>query len=1038
MLLRPPNSGVLLALFAALCWMPVHATGAGAAEAGVPPLEPIPLDQPLTPTAEAAFRILFDGRTGGISSGWMRMGFGDLLFSFLESEGGRITDAQSSMGALYRRGRYVWTDDGLLSGAVAFLEPGGFEVVEQVQPAPLIRTDHAVLFQGAHDPDLSILDFLERSMKEQAGYGDAIRLQGVLTRYRNAVGAEAWVAQGPGTLAEEELVPDPTAWEVRINETVRIDGEPGPRTLYALSRTLGEGTRRKATIDHISARGDVPTIYVSAGEAVEGRSFQEGEAYSLDRPLSWAAYGDSGLRFIAPGRAELLGGIDKLVTEAEGAGVTVLSANLLDAKGNKPFAGAQLVELGPVAVAFVGLTDPGAYDQLDETARGTLTIEDPGPAATRALRALRARTDRQPDLVVLLAGFESSSLGALTPELTEMDVVIGDFCARSTQAESQVIQIDPERSRRNANDRRAALVVHSSGAEVGELVGKTRDGRLVQLTYRTHPISQLKAADEEVLQPVMAIRQRVYLEGEEILIPSLRELVEEDINRLQFLLDGQPYRPQLESELATGTLAVDRLQIQMTRELFANLTANMLLRRSAVDVVILPALPWPFSLSGPTRDLYASAYLAVPDTLRLYELTGAQLKELLRVTGDARNADNTSVSGAASRGDANADQRTGAPWIAGLNTAHSKIGGRSISNTMVYRVLTTDRLTQLDKVPLVLSGIKPRTTFVQEEGRFRPGSRGETLTLRNQAQDCLQEFRDTDPEFGEVYRRDLSELLQDRGEQVWPLFYANAETLGLTLTRYLVEGDQDAYANVRESRVTTAESFIFGLRAKGGIGVDTRDMELATSTEAVLSLNTVGDDEPTELEDDLQFALEAGLKGLSVRSVPIYPYLQGAFDSEFMRADETDDDGVVIGKQPRQKDLRGLVGVKASDVIPTVKKITAGSFLEYDFSATEGALESGMALEIHQELNKSPVKWANALKLYGWFPTDDDTDEDLLITLNFRSELGVNLTRNLAFKTYADLLVYRGKVESTSSPGLSTVIGVELAYSGKLQRKLWR
>ena len=43
---------------------------------------------------------------------------------------------------------------------------------------------------------------------------------------------------------------------------------------------------------------------------------------------------------------------------------------------------------------------------------------------------------------------------------------------------------------------------------------------------------------------------------------------------------------------------------------------------------------------------------------------------------------------------------------------------------------------------------------------------------------------------------------------------------------------------------------------------------------------------------------------------------------------------------------------------------------------------------------------------------------------------------NLQFKVYADLLGYRGKVDETSKPGLSTILGVELAYSGQLRRRI--
>ncbi len=984
------------------------------------------------------FRIVFDGNTGGVSSGRMELGFGDLVFGFLEGKGGRILQVQSSLGVLYREGRYVWTDDGMLSSAIAFIDGGGFETLRQVQPSPLIRTERAVLLQGVDDPDLSLLDFIERSMTERPEYGEPARLQGILTRYRNALGQEAWVAQGPGTPLDAALPPDPLEWEIRSQETVTVEFDGRRCTLHQLSRMVGEGSRRKVLVDQLLASGPSPAIYVSAGGAVEGRSYVPGQPYSLVRPASWIAYAHTGLRFLAPGQPELLGGIDKLAGEAAAARVTVLAANLRNARGESPFPGAELVEIGPAAVAFVGAVDPGIADRLETDIRSALGFEEPAPAIARALAALRARTGREPDMVVLLAGFDPGTLGELVRQVDDVDLVLGDFSAPSAQR--QLLRVEPTAPRRSldALDRRPLMVVHAGGSVVGEIEGTMVEGRLTGLELRTHPVDQLRPTDAAVLQQTMRARQAIYLDGEQELVPDLRELVEEDVNRLQFLMEGQPYRELLELELAAGTLEVQRMPLRMTRDLFHNLAGNLLLERAGVDVMILPPLPWALELSGPTRELYAASYVAVPDRLQIYELSGSQLKEILRITGDSRNERGRRRRATAVRGDLDAEKRQGAPWVCGLDVGHGKVGGRPLGGGEVYRVLTTTTLAQYPGIDVTLAGVRPRSRFRSFDQGFRVSPVGSPLTLRSQVLRGLRHARDAGPGFDAAYRTQLSGWLQDRGTRVSPMFYARADKLGLSVTRYLVSGDQDAYANVREGRVTTPASFTFGLRWDGTIGFDTRDLVLGTRSQAALSVNTVGDEPPSELEDDLQFAVDAGLKGLSVRSVPVYPFLQAAYDTEFLRANETNDEGAVIGKLPRQKDLRGTVGVTATNLIPSVRSLKAGTFVEYDFSATEGALESGMSLELSQQVSRRPLTWANTLKVFGWFPTEHDTDEDLLISVNLRSELGVLILGNLQLKIYADLLGYRGKVDATEKPGLSTILGVELAYSGQVKRRLTR
>lgn len=995
----------------------------------------------LTPRAAGAsdtFRIVFDGNTGGVSSGRMELAFGDLIFSFLEHKGGRILQVDSSLGVLYRHGRYVWTDDGMLSSAIAFVDGGGFEVLRQVQPAPVIVTERAALLQGVDDPDMALLDSIERAMRERPEYGDPARLQGILTRVRNALGQEAWIAQGPDTPTDAALPADPLAWEIRSQETVVVEFDGKRCTLHQLSRMVGEGSRRMVLVKDRLADPTSPAIYVSAGGAVEGRSYVPGQPFSLVRPASWIAYADAGLRFLSPGHAELLGGIEKLAGEASAARVTVLAANLRDARGESVFPGAELVEIGPAAVAFVGVVDPGIGDRLEANVRAQIGFEEPAPAVERALTALRARTGREPDLVVLLAGFDPATLGELVRQVDDVDVVLGDFSAPSAQR--QQVTVSPAAPRRSLDvlDRRPLLVVHAGGSVVGELEGRMEDGQLVDLELRTLPVDQLRPADDAILQRTMKARQAIYLDGEPVLVPDLRDLVKEDVNRLQFLMEGQPYRELLESELAAGTLEVERMPLRMTRDLFHNLSCNLLRERSRVDVVILPPLPWALELSGPTRELYAASYLAVPDRLQLLEISGGQLRELLRLTGDSRNERTRRRRATAVRGDLDAEKRAGAPWVCGLDPGHTKVGGRSLGTGEVYRVLTTSALGQYRGVDTALAGGRPRTRFRARDDGFRASPLGSEVTLSSQILRGLRHERALSPEFDAAYRERLSGWLRDRGVEVWPLFFARADNLGLTLTRYLVSGDQDAYANVRESRVTTPASFTFGMRWDGTVGFDARDVVLSSRSQAALSVNTVGDEPPSELEDDLQFSVDAGLKGLSVRAVPVYPFVQVAYDTEFLRADETDDAGAVVGKLPRQKDLRGTGGVTATNLIPTVKSIKAGTFIEYDFSATEGALESGMSLEVAQQVTRRPLTWGNTLKVYGWFPSDGDTDEDLLISVNLRSELGVLILGNLQLKVYADLLGYRGKVDATAKPGLSTILGVELAYSGQVKRRITR
>lgn len=74
------------------------------------PVSPVLLEDPQGLDSTPSFRIVFDGRTGGVSSGRMEMGFGDIVFDYLERKGGRIVDVRSSLGALYRDAPAMWVN----------------------------------------------------------------------------------------------------------------------------------------------------------------------------------------------------------------------------------------------------------------------------------------------------------------------------------------------------------------------------------------------------------------------------------------------------------------------------------------------------------------------------------------------------------------------------------------------------------------------------------------------------------------------------------------------------------------------------------------------------------------------------------------------------------------------------------------------------------------------------------------------------------------------------------------------------------------
>jgi len=68
-----------------------------------------------------------------------------------------------------------------------------------------------------------------------------------------------------------------------------------------------------------------------------------------------------------------------------------------------------------------------------------------------------------------------------------------------------------------------------------------------------------------------------------------------------------------------------------------------------------------------------------------------------------------------------------------------------------------------------------------------------------------------------------------------------------------------------------------------------------------------------------------------------------------------------------------------------------------------------------------------------FFPAPLDTEANLSLRYNMVNDLLIPLVDELSLTVTADLLFFRGKVEQTSKPGLSTQLRVGITYD-----RLWK
>lgn len=154
--------------------------------------------------------------------------------------------------------------------------------------------------------------------------------------------------------------------------------------------------RRKTAIAAERAKG-APVLVVDAGNAL----FQT-EAGDAPRARERAALlvrqmGALGTAAMAVGARDLALGLDFLRTSAAKAALPLVSANLVDAKGQRLFSASRVVELGGLKIGLVGLSPEGKRVGQAPGIQGLPLV----PAALS--EAQRLKVEDQVDVVVVLA-----------------------------------------------------------------------------------------------------------------------------------------------------------------------------------------------------------------------------------------------------------------------------------------------------------------------------------------------------------------------------------------------------------------------------------------------------------------------------------------------------------------------------------------------------------------------------------------------------------------------------------------------------------
>ena len=469
---------------------------------------------------------------------------------------------------------------------------------------------------------------------------------------------------------------------------------------------------------------------------------------------------------------------------------------------------------------------------------------------------------------------------------------------------------------------------------------------------------------------------------------------------------------------------------------FAQLAANLLMDRTGADLALLRPLPTTVAVPGDTRSLFVDGSLSVADEVAVIELTGAQLKRLLALVEPRLPQPGTRGWGAP------ADDGGRWAWSAGVKRTGAKVTvrGRLVQDDEMVLLATTDFFAEDAEVQALVRKSRAWTTF-RGDGWTRPptGLGGQPWPLRDLVREGLENLREDDPEFELRYARRLSPLLVDQAGQRSQRLTLELDGLSFLFTGSYGVGDRVGYESSRETRVNQGDSANLALRGRIALVWDDRVGTITGYGRGTFGNSRLPDvDDPIELEDDLEFGGVAALRLVSIPApkgqIPLSTFVQSAFDTEFTA--QEDEAGA---KLPLQRIWRTTGGLTLGKYT-VLKEARAGFFVEYDFAAESGPVNPGVNVVLLAQRTLAPVRWTALTDFKGYFPTPDDSEDDLAFTLQLRLEVGVvplkKLIPGLSLGVFADSLVFQGKLDSNDQLGMHLLFGGSLTYDADLRPPL--
>ena len=959
-------------------------------------------------------RLVLTGETMGFSS-WSTNLIGPyMLLDHFQTHPGElvlvgITTAMYSNGKrlLYRSP--TWT----VREFKEFLAAGPYSREVLDPEMPLAFSPYELTFEWPRPAGRSVLDLmLDVSTGPSSRCPDLERQKARMVRLVAKDGKEAVLVELEGQEEDQPLPTSPEEWEVRFFIQARVFLGDRPSMLFTVGRPNNEGSRRAALLKSLrAAPGGDEIIWIDAGGLLEGPSFLESDE-NLQWPTTWKTASQARLDIMVPGKSELRAGLERIGEEAGGAGVALVSANLLR-EDSPVFERYRLMERDGLLVGVLGLSDPNLVSGIHPERLAGAELVDPAAAIKEALSRMKEEAGTRPDLVVVAGNLSDKARAELPGQLRDVDLILLADRAQQAQQGPLVIQVPSGPVPRSRQRYRFPLLTHPiSRTGIDEVVVRFTvpekgppEIREVEVIPR--PVTDEMPRDMEVSREVMRVRQDVYDQGEVMLLPDVDPIIRGNQRLVDKAITDPEYRHLSVSKDPAETFK--RFPARFTDALWTQLIASILKRQFDAEVSLVEPFRQSWHGVGPTTRLLCQANLASDSMVQVHLLPGSMLARLAR-------------------------SKLGFEWlgIAGMTPDGSLVAGRPIRDNELYKVVTTDLITAREAFQALAGrgGVtRGHERFVETDEGFLRSEAGTTVTVRRAVFDVLEARRRADPALGPATAARLEADLLAGGETKISRWVLDIKELTAGMEYHAPPSTSGKdYSQVSEPRVQAEEHRRLATRADVIIEHDTRPLVWVTRGYMEFTKDYFEESEyDLETADDLLGETELRLAFLSLSSreaeISLLPSMKLTYDTELTPMEDSEKDETL----PRQQLIRASLGMAASGS-GALKLLRLGLLVQGNIP--EEKTEIGLGLELDHRLPLGPMLWTNSLDARYLLPDrEHDTAADLGVRIAARSALRLPLIEDFSFLAYADIFAFKGKVEQTDSFGLSSMLGLGVSYS---------